>query len=93
VERSSGTSKAMNLLPDINKIRQLLCMLFGLAETRSVPIDLHRSGIWQYIFRYWYSLVYSNAHLFIGVVVIVFILCSDPVYSMSSFVFCFSKLT
>jgi hypothetical protein len=27
------------------------------------------------------------------VIVIVFILCSDPVYCMSSFVFCFSKLT
>jgi uncharacterized membrane protein len=43
----------------------------------------------HYVFRYWYSLEYSNAYLFINVVVIVFILCSDPVYSMSSFVFCF----
>jgi hypothetical protein len=47
----------------------------------------------HYTFRYWYSLVYSNAYLFIEVVVIVFILCSDPVYSVSSFVFRFSKLT
>jgi hypothetical protein len=47
----------------------------------------------HYILRYWHSLVYSNAYLFINVVVIVFIVCSDPVYSMSSFVFGFSKLT
>jgi hypothetical protein len=32
----------------------------------------------HYISRYWYSLMYSNAYLFINVVVIVFILCSDP---------------
>jgi hypothetical protein len=32
----------------------------------------------DYIFRYWYSLVYSNAYLFIVVLVIVFILCNDP---------------
>jgi hypothetical protein len=42
----------------------------------------------NYIFRYRYSLVYSIASHFINVVVIVFILCSDPVHSMSSFVFC-----
>jgi hypothetical protein len=47
----------------------------------------------HYISRYCYSLVFSNAYLFINVVVIVFILCSDQVYSKSSFVFCFSKLT
>jgi hypothetical protein len=41
------------------------------------------------IFRHWYSLVYSNIYLFVTVVVIVFILCSDPVYSVSSFVCCF----
>jgi hypothetical protein len=40
----------------------------------------------HYISRYWHPLVYSNAYLFINVVVIVFILCSDPIYSMSSFV-------
>jgi hypothetical protein len=46
------------------------------------------------IFRYWYALVYRpTAYLFITAVVTVFILCSDPVYCMSSFVFCFSKLT
>jgi hypothetical protein len=43
----------------------------------------------NYIFRYWYSLVHSNVYLFINVVVIVVILCSDPLYSMSSFVFVF----
>jgi hypothetical protein len=32
----------------------------------------------HYIFRYRYSLVYNNAYLFIDVVVIVFVLCSDP---------------
>jgi hypothetical protein len=42
----------------------------------------------HYVFRFWYSLVYSNAYLSINVVVIVLILCSDLVYSMSSFVFC-----
>jgi hypothetical protein len=47
----------------------------------------------QLQFRYWHSSVYSNAYLYITAVVIVFILCSDPVYCMSSFVFCFSKLT
>jgi hypothetical protein len=36
-----------------------------------------------------YSLVYSNAYIFTNAVVIVFILCSYPVYSTSSFVFCF----
>jgi hypothetical protein len=36
----------------------------------------------HYIFRYWYVLVYINAYLFIIVIVIVFILCSDPIYSM-----------
>jgi hypothetical protein len=46
----------------------------------------------HYISCYWHSLVYNNAYLFINVVVTVFILCSDPVYSMSSSVFCFSKL-
>jgi hypothetical protein len=34
-----------------------------------------------------------TAYLYITAVVTVFILCSDPVYCMSSFVFCFSKLT
>jgi hypothetical protein len=47
----------------------------------------------HYISCYWHSLVYSNAYLYINAVVIAFILCSDPVYSMSSFVFGFSKLT
>jgi hypothetical protein len=47
-----------------------------------------------YISRYWYPLVYRpTAYLYINAVVIVFILCSDPVYCMCSFVFCFSKLT
>jgi hypothetical protein len=35
----------------------------------------------------------ATAYHSITVVVIVFILCSDPVYCMSSFVFCFSELT
>jgi hypothetical protein len=48
----------------------------------------------HYKSRYWYSLVYRpTTYLFITAVVIVFILCSAPVYCMSSFVFCFSKLT
>jgi hypothetical protein len=47
----------------------------------------------HYVFPYWHSLVYSNAFLCVNVVVTVFILCSDPVYLTSSFVFCFSKLT
>jgi hypothetical protein len=43
----------------------------------------------NYIFRYWYSLVYSDAYIFIAVVVIVFILCSDSVaLSCVTCVFC-----
>jgi hypothetical protein len=34
----------------------------------------------------------SAKYAFYNAVVIVFILCSDPVYYMSNFVFCFSKL-
>jgi hypothetical protein len=63
-----------------------------LATTRS-KLGLKEGKVsCNYICRYWYSSVYSNAYL-INVVVIVFILCSVPVYSMSSFVFCFGKLT
>jgi hypothetical protein len=46
-----------------------------------------------YIFRYWYSLAYSNVHIFIYVLMSVFILSSDRVYSMGTFVFGFSKST
>jgi hypothetical protein len=42
----------------------------------------------NYLICYWYSLVYNNAYLFINVVVILFILGSDPVSSMSRSVFC-----
>jgi hypothetical protein len=45
----------------------------------------------HYIFCYWYSLGYSKAYHFINVVVIVFDLCCDPVYSMSSFCILFQQ--